>query len=224
MMNIEFSNNLKQYCAFTDEGIVFRNAQMDKFYPYSCVSSIKWSFGSLQFQAEGLIYTFPVSGKGDKQKMKEAIATAENLMKTAVAAEMPDPDKDYRKVCKVCGHIFCYTGKDLIENEKLAKKANEERTMAALDYLFTSRVSGNQSSQRADNLKAQIVDYSKCPKCGSGDIADATDEDIERNKMQGTVIQQTSAADELKKFKELLDLGVITQEEFDAKKKQLLGL
>ena len=33
-----------------------------------------------------------------------------------------------------------------------------------------------------------------------------------------------SAADELKKFKELLDMGIITQEEFDAKKKQLLGL
>ena len=31
-------------------------------------------------------------------------------------------------------------------------------------------------------------------------------------------------ADELKKYKELLDGGVITQEEFDAKKKQLLGL
>ena len=33
-----------------------------------------------------------------------------------------------------------------------------------------------------------------------------------------------SSADELKKFKELLDCGVISQEEFDAKKKQLLGL
>ena len=33
-----------------------------------------------------------------------------------------------------------------------------------------------------------------------------------------------SAADELKKFKELLDMGIITQEEFKAKKKQLLGL
>ena len=33
-----------------------------------------------------------------------------------------------------------------------------------------------------------------------------------------------SAADELKKYKELLDSGVITQEEFDAKKKQLLDL
>lgn len=35
---------------------------------------------------------------------------------------------------------------------------------------------------------------------------------------------QQSNADELKKFKELLDSGIITQEEFDAKKKQLLGL
>lgn len=38
------------------------------------------------------------------------------------------------------------------------------------------------------------------------------------------VVQQASAADELKKFKELLDMGILTQEEFDAKKKQLLGL
>ena len=34
----------------------------------------------------------------------------------------------------------------------------------------------------------------------------------------------TDVAEELKKFKELLDSGVITQEEFDAKKRQLLGL
>lgn len=33
-----------------------------------------------------------------------------------------------------------------------------------------------------------------------------------------------SAADEIRKFKGLLDDGIITQEEFDAKKKQLLGL
>ena len=39
-----------------------------------------------------------------------------------------------------------------------------------------------------------------------------------------TVINATSAADELKKFKDLLDAGIITQEEFDAKKKELLGL
>lgn len=40
-----------------------------------------------------------------------------------------------------------------------------------------------------------------------------------------TVIAPASdEADQLKKYKDLLDSGVITQEEFDAKKKQLLGL
>lgn len=38
------------------------------------------------------------------------------------------------------------------------------------------------------------------------------------------VHHEQSNADELKKYKELLDNGIITQEEFDAKKKQLLGL
>ena len=43
-----------------------------------------------------------------------------------------------------------------------------------------------------------------------------------------TIIQPTSSAassaDEIMKFKELLDSGVITQEEFDAKKKEILGV
>lgn len=46
-------------------------------------------------------------------------------------------------------------------------------------------------------------------------------------KSSETIVKQgiqQSSADELKKYKELLDSGVISQEEFDAKKKQLLGL
>ncbi len=48
-----------------------------------------------------------------------------------------------------------------------------------------------------------------------------------QEKTPATTIKQEisqSNADELKKFKDLLDNGVITQEEFDEKKKQLLGL
>lgn len=37
-------------------------------------------------------------------------------------------------------------------------------------------------------------------------------------------VSMSNAPDDIAKFKELLDAGVITQEEFDAKKKQLLGL
>lgn len=68
------------------------------------------------------------------------------------------------------------------------------------------------SGQRANEEAEIIVKYIR--------------EQIEtiKNAPAGCVVQQISAADELKKFKELLDMGVITQEEFDAKKKQLLAL
>ncbi len=49
---------------------------------------------------------------------------------------------------------------------------------------------------------------------------------IGRQERSTTIKQEIpqSAADELKKYKDLLDSGAITQEEFDAKKKQLLGV
>lgn len=49
-------------------------------------------------------------------------------------------------------------------------------------------------------------------------------EERRRSLRNGTQVQPISSADEIAKFKKLLDDGVITQEEFDAKKKQLLGL
>lgn len=49
-------------------------------------------------------------------------------------------------------------------------------------------------------------------------------DDLKKQKNTPTVVAATSTADELKKFKDLLDMGAITQEEFDAKKKELLGL
>lgn len=58
------------------------------------------------------------------------------------------------------------------------------------------------------------------------EVADYVRSRVEEAKNGGNAkIESTvSNADELKKFKELLDMGIITQEEFDAKKKQLLGL
>ena len=51
---------------------------------------------------------------------------------------------------------------------------------------------------------------------------------IEETKQQKNapvvITGAVSPAEEIKKFKELLDMGIISQEDFDAKKKQLLGL
>ena len=56
------------------------------------------------------------------------------------------------------------------------------------------------------------------------DIRAFLEERILNKSSSSPMTQPLSSADELKKFKELLDAGIITQEEFDAKKKQLLGL
>ena len=45
-----------------------------------------------------------------------------------------------------------------------------------------------------------------------------------KQQKNNPTITTISPAEELKKFKELLDCGIITQEEFDTKKKELLGL
>lgn len=60
------------------------------------------------------------------------------------------------------------------------------------------------------------------------EIANYIRKRIDEIKTNGDAVQNVvssiSPADELKKFKELLDAEIITQEEFDAKKKQLLGI
>lgn len=47
---------------------------------------------------------------------------------------------------------------------------------------------------------------------------------MEQLKTPTPAAPATSSVDEIKRYKELLDTGILTQEEFDAKKKQLLGL
>ncbi len=58
----------------------------------------------------------------------------------------------------------------------------------------------------------------------ANEIREAFENYKNNDVVEVNAVSIVSAADELKKFKELLDSGIITQEEFDAKKKQLLGL
>lgn len=138
--------------------------------------------------------------------------------------EALEKDTEYRKKCNVCGHIFCYRDSDIYRNKRLAREAKSSANMAVLEALGGTRLASNQQSAAADRALDKIVDYSKCPKCNSSDLSDATEEEIRQAQSNNGNSGAVSSADELKKYKELLDSGVITQEEFDAKKKQLLGL
>lgn len=83
---------------------------------------------------------------------------------------------------------------------------------------------GATSNQTASDELSRITDYTKCPSCGSRDLIDLTDEDIAKMNAQQNGAAAVSEADEIFKYKNLLDIGVITLDEFEQKKKQLMGL
>ena len=142
--------------------------------------------------------------------------------------DTPNYYEETRMKCDTCGHVFCYTQADLEENQRLAKSALGSSISGIAGALGGYYAASSNSTQNANDQLARMVDYSKCPKCNSRNLRKLSKAEFEQEKAAQPTATPTapaaSAADELKKFKELLDIGIITQEEFDAKKKQLLGL
>lgn len=134
-------------------------------------------------------------------------------------------DLEVRKKCATCGHIFCYTALDVLESKNKELSATFSKVSALGGTMNGNFTQSAVELGNAQNASAQVVDYNRCPRCGSMNLhtLDKQEYQAELNKVN-TKNTATSAADELKKFKDLLDMGVITQEEFDQKKKQLLGL
>lgn len=143
-----------------------------------------------------------------------------------ITAKEIDKASEVKMKCNVCGHIYCFSLSDLERNRQNAKSAALSGVAGVAGALSGHYAASGINTQSANNHLNQIVDYEQCPKCHSKDVVALSDEEFERLKQQNATANQSapSQADELKKFKDLLDSGVITQEEFDAKKKQLLGL
>ena len=139
---------------------------------------------------------------------------------------MYDPkSSEYRKKCNVCGAIFCYTVSDIERNNKLLSNAQTNNLMSVANAIGGSAYHMYEQNKQAERALDKIIDYTKCQKCGSSDLKDISEEEMKSEQTSSnTNVGPVSSADEIKKFKELLDAGIITQEEFDAKKKQLLGL
>ena len=127
--------------------------------------------------------------------------------------------REYRKKCNVCGHIFCYTDKDVAINNERIKLANSyQARMFTQGLMRNNKIDWRYNQEKMEQSLNQIVDFSKCSKCGSTDLIDY---DNEKKAEESITINST---DEIIKYKELLDKGILTQEEFDKKKKELLKL
>lgn len=127
---------------------------------------------------------------------------------------------EHRRKCNVCGKVYCFTDADLKRNVKLAKQAVSSSILGVGEALVGTRVGSYSAQNLANNAIDKVVDYNRCPYCNSTDISAISESEFKMLSAQKEEPKpQFSSADELKKFKELLDMGVITQEEFDAKKK-----
>ena len=127
---------------------------------------------------------------------------------------------EIRKKCNVCGNIFCYNVNDILVNNANIKSAAISSLGTMASAVVGTRYDTYEQNKMANNSLSKIIDFNKCPNCGSTNLSDVSNENVISNQSNNTL----SAADEIKKYKDLLDCGAISQDEFDAKKKQLLGL
>ena len=131
-----------------------------------------------------------------------------------------EKNTEYRKKCNVCGNIFCYTDKDIERNNIQMKLAKNYRTrMFTQGLIDNNKIDWRYNQEKMEHSMDRIIDFSKCPKCGSTDLVDYVKEEANE-----TSVTNNSNIDEITKYKELLDKGILTQEEFDKKKKELLKL
>lgn len=96
-----------------------------------------------------------------------------------------------------------------------------------LGYLQFETAGGimNNKASNFFNENTFTWDASKLKNEKMEEVANYVKERVDFFKQaKNAPVMSASPADELKKYKELLDMGVISQEEFDAKKKTLLGL
>ena len=80
--------------------------------------------------------------------------------------------------------------------------------------------SGVLDAQKDENS----VTFSPSANDSATKLKEKIEELVQKSRQSTNQTVQVSSADELRKFKQLLDEGIITRDEFDKKKKELLGL
>lgn len=103
---------------------------------------------------------------------------------------------------------------------------------AYASIIFLNAVSANSTWK---NDVPVLTDMNRLLLCGGmfsykqvntycAEVAAKIRKALEAYKSTPSASRQSDSIEELKRYKELLDTGIITQEEFEAKKKQILGL
>ena len=171
------------------------------------------------------------------KKVMPLVAVGLVVLGVIYAAMMSDT-KGYAMVGLMMGGIFILCAIALMALMKVQEKVSLTvtpsrvygRTLFSevslpMDSITMTNKNGIRNL-RIESPSENVV-FSFGNKQARDEVYDAINRQIaerQNNKGSVTVVNNASNADELKKYKDLLDAGIITQEEFDAKKRQLLGL
>ena len=244
-MREEFINANGDSLVVDDQGLTFKSGSNSSAFeqvehrlnncycPYGSLAKFDGFLGItakfiINSQMCSFVFPYTAPNKTDKARYKEALKFIKQAIKTAPPAKAVnyDSEVEHKMYCNTCKKVYCYTDEDVRKNNAYSVRARQEDRLELSSALGGTMIERQMHSQQGQNYRDKIVDYSKCPHCGSTDVREVSDAEFEQLNNDGGTQNATtvSAADELKKFKELLDMGVISQEEFDAKKKQLLGL
>ena len=160
--------------------------------------------------SEGLVYDLQgVRGRRMRVYEDRAVLSVKAGLGSFVTGNYSDGEKTIYYVDCI-GVQFKESGFQIgylqLETASRLMNNNQNNFFNENSFTFDTSVQSNEKmNEVADYIRARVSEAKNGPK-------------------QQTVVQEVSAADEIIKFKNLLDMGVISQEEFDAKKKQLLGL
>lgn len=224
-MNKSFKIPLFKEWTVTDDCVIVGNERV----PYSTITKVEYhgmptskgKNGVAQVWSGSKFYTLGYPCK-QKEDGDAAIKFLMDKFYSANKKDIDDYNKEHRMRCNVCGHVFCYSIADIRANEALIKEAKSNARAGAVNALLGTDLNAHAFLNRADRAVDKVKDFSRCPKCNSTNITELSDDEPAVSAPPTSA--PVSPADELKKFKELLDMGAITQEEFDSKKKQILGL
>ena len=96
---------------------------------------------------------------------------------------------EYRRICNVCGKIYCYTDKDLKDNATNSALSALSAIGGLASVFGGTRIDTYALSNQSDRYSEKIVNYDKCPSCNSLDTKIISDEewvDLQKNgKIQG---------------------------------------
>lgn len=233
----------------TDEGIGYK----DDFYPYNEIKKIKKQTEASIF-TNGVINVDLANGKFiqliyDKKDKERAIVAFEFAKKIVDANDVASkPGVVYslngargRSMDVYDDHVCIstevtlgslFTGnvtdgaKDIYYSDVISVQAKAPSLTLGYIQLETASVMMNNGGDNFFNENTFTYNESDLPNGLADEVVSFIKGKVSECKANknAPAVAQLSAADELKKFKELLDMGVINQDEFDAKKKELLGL